>query len=233
MSRQGLLNRFLNGKGFYVALGVCMIAIGIAAWTAMSNKAPADTAQSSDSTLTASNVSETQVAKPQSDVEDTRSESEEETSSSVSDTVSETVSAPTETPVARFFTYPVAGEVIKKFSDNQLQYSVTFNDMRMHSGIDIKANTGTSVKSAGDGVVTSVENDPALGYAVTIDHGNGITAKYSGLTKAVTVKKGDRVKSGSNLGPLGTVTSESLDAPHLHLEFYKNGKPTDPLEYIE
>ena len=34
MKSQGAFYRFLNGKGFYVALGVCMVAIGISAWVA-------------------------------------------------------------------------------------------------------------------------------------------------------------------------------------------------------
>jgi murein DD-endopeptidase MepM/ murein hydrolase activator NlpD len=134
--------------------------------------------------------------------------------------------------VAKFFTYPVVGEIIKKFSSSELQYSVTYNDMRLHPGIDIKVGSGTAVKSAGDGVVLSVENDQNLGYTVKIDHGNGVTGVYAGLTKAVAVKKGDIVKSGSTIGAVGTVTNECLDAPHLHLEFLKDEKQIDPLSLL-
>ena len=58
-------------------------------------------------------------------------------------------------------------------------------------------------------------------------------AVYAGLNKSVAVEENEIVKSGTNLGPLGTVNNECLDAPHLHLEFYKNGEPVDPLEYLE
>ena len=50
MKSQGAFYRFLNGKGFYVALGVCMVAIGISAWVAtgaLSKTATAKKQQSS------------------------------------------------------------------------------------------------------------------------------------------------------------------------------------------
>lgn len=230
MSRGSFLSRFLNGKGFYVALGICMIAIGISAWSAMSSLSDESTqiASSEPSVSMTETVSEAPANKTQSDVEDTRSEQKEKP---VEVSSKQTVSTVTQ-PVARFFTYPVSGEVIKKFSDSELQYSVTYNDMRLHPGIDIKSKGGTAVKSAGDGTVLSVENDQNLGYTVKIDHGNGVTGVYAGLTKAVAVKKGDTVKSGTTLGPLGTVTNECLDAPHLHLEFLKDGKQIDPLTLL-
>lgn len=230
MSRGSFLNRFLNGKGFYVALGICMIAIGISAWSAMSalSNEGGQIASSEPDVSVIETPSEAPANKPQSNVEDTRSE---ESSKPVEVSSKPTVSTP-QKPVAKFFTYPISGEIIKKFSNSELQYSVTYNDMRLHQGIDFKGAGGTAVKSAGEGVVISVENDQNLGYTVKIDHGNGVTGVYAGLTKAVAVKKGDSVVSGTTLGALGTVTNECLDAPHLHLEFLKDGKSIDPLTLL-
>ena len=239
MSNNSKLNRFLNGKGFYIALGICMIAIGISAWTAISKTSgPPEINESNNTAQIVSNgqtSKDTEANTPQSDIPHTlSSDTVKETESSKEDTVTskETESAVEQTPTAGYFVYPVVGEVIKKFSDSELQYSVTFNDMRLHLGIDIKADAGTSVKASGDGKVLEVKNDPELGYTVKIDHGNGITALYSGLAKAVAVKSGETVKSGTNLGALGTVNNECLDAPHLHLEFFREDKPIDPLELM-
>ena len=231
MSKGSFLNRFLNGKGFYVALGICMVAIGIAGWSAMSSFTNTDDKIASSEPLVSitETAPETPANKPQSDVEDTRSEASSTPKTQASSTAEKLAE---EKPVAKFFTYPVVGEIIKKFSSSELQYSVTYNDMRLHSGIDIKVASGTAVKSAGDGVVLSAENDPKLGYTVKIDHGNNIVGVYAGLTKAISVKKGDVVKSGSTLGAVGTVTNECLDAPHLHLEFLKDLKPIDPLNLL-
>ena len=239
MSNNSKLNRFLNGKGFYIALGICMIAIGISAWTAISKTSgPPEINESNNTAQIVSNgqtSKDTEANTPQSDIPHTlSSDTVKENESSKEDTVTsaDTESAVEQTPTAGYFVYPVVGEVIKKFSDSELQYSVTFNDMRLHLGIDIKAEAGTSVKSSGDGKVLEVKNDPELGYTVKIDHGNGITALYSGLAKAVAVKSGETVKSGTNLGALGTVNNECLDAPHLHLEFFREDKPIDPLELM-
>ena len=231
------LNRFLNGKGFYVALGIYMIAIGVSAWSALdkvstppkdlTSSNTAQTVSEQTSEKVESNSDEARVNKEQSDIPDQRENSSTENKASSTEGKFE------ETPTAKYFIFPVVGEVIKKFSSSELQYSVTFNDMRLHTGIDIKADEGTAVKSAGDGKVTEIWDDPQFGYTVKIDHGNGMVGIYAGLNKSVAVEVDDIVKSGTNLGPLGTVNNECLDASHLHLEFLKDGKVVDPLEYLE
>ena len=231
MKNNKFFEKFLGGKGFYVALGICMIAIGVSAWTAMSglsenqNSAKEQTSQKQQITI------ETPANKEESNIEDTRSQNKT-TSDNTDKTASLNDIKQDTQPVAKYFTYPVVGEIIKKFSDSELQYSVTYNDMRIHTGVDIKASAGVSVKSAGDGKVLSTLKESELGYTVRIDHGNGIIGVYAGLSSAFAVEKGDTVKSGTNLGSLGTVNNECLDAPHLHLEFIKNGKPIDPMTLI-
>lgn len=226
------LNRFLNGKGFYVALGICMIAVGVSAFSALDKvSAPKGELQSSDPAqrVEQSSSNEAEANKGLSNIPDERPSSSQSTTNE-----DEQISSTTpKKPVAKYFIFPVVGEVIKKFSATELLYSVTFNDMRLHTGIDIKADEGTAVKSAGDGIVTEILNDPNLGYSVKIDHGNGMVAIYGGLSKSVAVEVNETVSAGTNLGPLGTVNNECLDASHLHLEFYKNSVAVDPLEYLE
>ena len=233
MRRYGKNNGFLSGKGFYIALGLCMIAIGISAFVTLGNNDEnANISNSSDTNKNiVSNISSQLSANiTQEDVPDSLVQEITSSDENVSSKESEISKA--SAPVAKYFKYPVVGKITKKFSDTQLQYSLTYNDMRLHTGVDIRADEGASIKAAGDGTVLSVENDPQFGYVVKIDHGNGVTANYCGLTKSVVVKKGDTVKVGDILGSLGTITVESVDAPHLHLEFFKNGKPTDPLSLI-
>jgi murein DD-endopeptidase MepM/ murein hydrolase activator NlpD len=227
------LNRFLNGKGFYVALGICMIAVGVSAFAAI------DKVGTAPSTAESSNVAQkvedgssgdTEANKEITNIPDEREESTLNISSE-SEQVTSVESAVK--PVAKYFVFPVVGEVIKKFSSTELQYSVTFNDMRLHTGIDIKADEGSAVNSAGEGVVTEILNDENLGYTVKVDHGNGIIGVYAGLAKSVAVEENEYIASGTNLGALGTVNNECLDAAHLHLEFYKDGVAVDPLEYLE
>ena len=72
-----------------------------------------------------------------------------------------------------------------------------------------------------------------LGTCVTIDHGNGIVARYCNLNKTLTVKEGDIVSAGTVLGAIGdSAVSELSDPSHLHFEITENGKFIDPISLI-
>lgn len=129
------------------------------------------------------------------------------------------------------FCKPVEGEILKDFSENELQYSKTFGDMRIHSGIDIACEKGTAVSSCADGTVLSIEESNQLGTTVTIDHGNGITAKYSAL-ETIKVKAGETVTAGDIIGNVTIIPAECNDQDHLHLELYKNGIAVSPLKAL-
>ena len=40
------------------------------------------------------------------------------------------------------FAIPLNGNIGKIFSDSELQYSATYNDMRLHLGVDVQAEKG-------------------------------------------------------------------------------------------
>lgn len=234
---QSKLGKFFSGKGFYVVLAFCLLAVGAAAWTAVNTlqAPPIDTGELSTSFQSeSSDNSLTNVGKAVSDAIDDRSSSSADKSSSRPAASSNTSSAAeVAAPKANFFVLPVTGDIIKKFSDTELQYSETFRDMRIHYGVDIAADKGTRVNSAGDGTVSDVFDDPLWGSTVVIDHGNGLIGYYCGLNKQPTVKKGDVVEAGTQLGSIDTIPCESLDSPHLHLAFKKDDKWVSPLKLME
>lgn len=231
------LGRFFSGKGFYMVLAACLIAVGAAAWTAISSLSPppADTGEADISSAASyGNTAATSepadgladVGQTVSDVSDTRSQaasSSQPAASSGSDT------AEAAAPVANFFVMPVTGDIIKVFSDTELQYSETYRDMRLHTGVDIAADTGTKVKAAGDGTVTDVYMDPLWGSTVVIDHGNGVVAYYAGLNNTPTVSEGEVVAPGTQLGDVGQIPCEAADEPHLHLSIKQNDQWVSPL----
>lgn len=105
-----------------------------------------------------------------------------------------------------------------------------FNGRRaFHSGIDIIAPRGREVQASGDAIVTRAGRIGALGNAVYLSHGYGITSRYGHLLRA-TVKPGDRVKRGDVIGYVGN-TGRSTGY-HLHYEVRVDGKPVDPRAYI-
>jgi murein DD-endopeptidase MepM/ murein hydrolase activator NlpD len=138
------------------------------------------------------------------------------------------------TPVAAsFFVWPVNGEVIERFSVDELVFSETLVDWRVHPGADIAAALGTQVHAMGDGVVEDIYTDELMGVTVVIDHGNSVRSVYRNLMESVIVNIGDIVYAGDVIGGVGkTADNELLDPPHLHLEVIKNGAQVDPLSLL-
>lgn len=213
----------IKNKGFYIALAVCLVALGVSSYTAMTKIREYDTPASSvpDSTSSFSEVDKTvsDVPYPTSSVAAAATPTDATTSD---DSVL--------TQAAPFFTLPVTGEILKDFDSKNLQYSETFKDWRLHLGVDIAASKGTVVLSCAQGVVEEIYADPSLGTVVAIDHGDGLMAYYCGLNAKPTVQIGDSVESGSQLGVIEGIPTESVEQPHLHLEMEKDGVPVSPLQ---
>jgi murein DD-endopeptidase MepM/ murein hydrolase activator NlpD len=100
---------------------------------------------------------------------------------------------------------------------------------RMHSGIDLAGPVGLKIYATGDGVVTDAENSKrGYGKEVVIDHGFGYITRYAHLHK-ITVKAGQKIKRGQNIGNLGS-TGRST-GPHLHYEVIYQGRYLNPVYF--
>lgn len=132
------------------------------------------------------------------------------------------------------FIYPVEGEVIKEFAKDSLIYSETLEEWVTHTGIDIKAERSTVVKSVADGTVKSIKNDPRFGLTVTIEHSDGYTSSYSSLLTAEFVKEGEKVTQGQTIGTVGnSAVFEVAQDNHLHFELLKDGSNINPEMYLK
>lgn len=246
-----------RGKGFYVAMAVCLVAIGAAAWTTLDSVSSlteleggngassqgqivvgvssggAATSQPDlrPETSSTGTASEQQVdAKPSSSSKPAESSSKAPVSSKApepSSAASQPVKETVVTPTT--FLMPSGGKIIKEFSDETSLYSQTFGDWRTHEGIDIAMNKGSTVQAIGDGTVTDVYEDDMYGTVVVIAHEASLEARYCGLSQNTTVKKGDTVKGGQVIGSLGEIPCEIVDESHLHFEIRKDGVCVDPL----
>lgn len=132
------------------------------------------------------------------------------------------------------FIYPIEGEVIKEFAKDSLIYSETLEEWVTHTGIDIKAERATVVKSVADGTVKSIKNDPRFGLTVTIEHSDGYTSSYSSLLTAEFVKEGEKVTQGQTIGTVGnSAVFEVAQDNHLHFELLKDGSNINPEMYLK
>ena len=96
--------------------------------------------------------------------------------------------------------------------------------VRMHTGIDYAAPTGTPIKASADGVITFKGWKGGYGNTVMIRHSNGVETLY-GHMSAFTPAEGN-VRAGEVIGFVGT--SGRSTGPHLHYEARVNGQPVNP-----
>ncbi|GHJ51633.1 M23 family metallopeptidase [Micromonospora chersina] len=101
---------------------------------------------------------------------------------------------------------------------------------KLHTGVDLVAPEGTPYTAIHDGMVTKAGWFGGYGYAVIVQHADGSEAIY-GHSSAVTVKEGQQVKAGQQLGLVGN-TGHSYGS-HLHLEIHVKGQPVDPVAWLK
>lgn len=213
--------RFINGRGFYVALAVCLLAVGGVAVATFG-----ETLFVRDGGESSSNAELKPVEQIVTNLPDDRKTTAATTTTATTTTTTTT----TATTAADLFILPFGNAVQKAYSDGQLAYSVTMGDWRTHDGTDFAGEFGQKVKALADGKVTAVVENPLWGTVITVDHGMEVISRYYGVKPGV--KAGDNVKVGDTLGTLIAIPCEVADGPHLHLEMSIDGKTVDPVAAI-
>jgi LysM repeat protein len=116
------------------------------------------------------------------------------------------------------FIMPVTGKFLRGF-------------MYSHKGLDIRMNTGDTVRAAFDGVVRYAKyNRGGFGNLIILRHFNGLETYYAHLSK-IKVKVNQVVKAGDLVGLVGS-TGRSR-GPHLHFEVRYHDLPLDPMRMID
>lgn len=109
---------------------------------------------------------------------------------------------------------------------------------KMHYGIDIPAPIGTIITAPADAKVLSVRWSDAVGWTITLDHGedeNGkrITTNFQ-HNMNVKVRAGQIIQAGQALCEIGDAANQgySSTGPHLHFEVLVDGVNQDPAGFF-
>lgn len=121
-----------------------------------------------------------------------------------------------------------------------------------HQGVDLSARRGLPIRAAASGTVLHVECDttkpgydcntdgyPGLigcGWYADIRHADGIVSRYCHMLQRPSIKPGDKVTAGQQIGLLGT--SGNSSGPHLHFEIHENNDRSsrgaiNPVEFMK
>lgn len=229
----------LDGAGFYAALSVCILAVGVAGYFLLLQDEPpaaGDLEPLQETQLPVMDAAPLEIPVPEpAEKEPAPAPAAAPIPAAAMPEIP--VEVPDQTPVTptapKLVVEPLQGTVVAAFSVDTLLYDETMEDWRIHDGIDISAQAGSHVRSASAGTVLSVTQDPLMGTTVTIDHGDGYHATYANLQARPTVEAGDDVTAGQVIGAVGTTAAaESARGPHLHFSVEKDGDAVDPNRYL-
>ncbi len=194
------------GKGYYIALILCAVAIGVSGYLyyRFSDNKAVGPAQNPDVPA---------IATKPGDNNPTQGD---------------------KTPQPFQTAAPLEGDTVGQYAMDCLTYNPTTRDWRVHNGVDIAAEAGTKVCAAADGVVYTVYEDEGLGTTVVIRHDDGYVTMYASLDKETAVRPGDTVKLGQTVGHVGnSALLETAVGDHLHFCVTHNDKSVDPAEFLK
>ncbi len=123
-----------------------------------------------------------------------------------------------------YYIYPVRGTLTSGYG-----YRYIFGSREFHTGIDLAAGYGTTVKAADGGTVTFAGWKGSYGKLIIITHDNGQQTYYA-HNGNLYVGVGDKVYQGQAISTIG-LTGRTT-GPHLHFEIRVNGKTVNPLSYL-
>ncbi len=124
-----------------------------------------------------------------------------------------------------YYTWPISGTITSYFGTRYIFGSYSF-----HSGIDIAASYGASIKAADGGTVTFAGYQGSYGYLVVITHDNGNQTYYA-HNSSLLVSTGTKVYQGQVIAKAGSTGTSTGN--HCHFEIRVNGTAVNPLSYLK
>jgi len=122
--------------------------------------------------------------------------------------------------------WPAEGTVVDSYGQH---YHPVYKNVKLpfNNGVTLAVARGTQAKAVFDGTVAQIVVIPGYNQCVLVQHGSYFTF-YCKL-KSVTVKAGDKVKTGTVLGIVDTISGED----QLHFQLWKERTPQNPETWLK
>lgn len=230
------MKKMMAGRTLYIALGVCLLAAGAVGFSAVKNMTslkvtvPQTTTEKTTYVNYAKHIFTDPTTQPaQTPVYETVPVTEPATAAVFDSANTPLAETTEEEKKAVCYSTPLSDTIGRDYSRGVPVFSPTMKDYRTHNGVDFLGMAGDTVRPIAQGEVLSVTHDPLWGYSVTVDHGDGVVSKISGLSDKDLPEAGSFVHENAVIGRVGEIPVEAAEAPHIHLEVRVNGKLADPL----
>ena len=121
--------------------------------------------------------------------------------------------------------WPVEGTVLESYGQH---YHPVYKNVKLpfNNGVTLSVTRGAQAHAVFDGTVAQVVVIPGYNQCVLVQHGSYFTF-YCKL-KSVSVKAGEKVKTGQALGTVDTLGGED----QFHFQLWKEREPQDPEKWL-
>ena len=121
--------------------------------------------------------------------------------------------------------WPVEGSVIESYGQH---YHPVYKNVKLpfNNGVTLAVARGAQAKAVFDGTVSQVVVIPGYNQCVLVQHGAYFTF-YCKL-KSVSVKAGEKVKTGQVIGTVDTISGED----QFHFQLWKERTPQNPENWL-
>ena len=100
---------------------------------------------------------------------------------------------------------------------------------RFHYGVDLAADSGTTVQCFADGTVTAVGESSSYGKYCIVTHAGEYATLYAHCSR-ITAASGAKVSKGEKIAEVGETGMAT--GPHLHFEVHRNDTYLNPIYYV-
>ena len=122
--------------------------------------------------------------------------------------------------------WPVEGTIVERFGKHN--HPVYQNvQLPQNNGVTLVVRRGAPVKAVFGGTVSQIVVLPGYNQCVLVNHGEYFTL-YSKL-KSVSVKAGQKITTGQEVGTVDTIGGEDL----FHFELWKGSDPQNPENWLK